>query len=222
MTESIDTLILGGMILTIDPEMSIIKNGAIAVRGSTIVGIGPAEEMRRRFTAEEVVDCSEQVIMPGMVNAHTHVPMTLLRGLNDDLRLDVWLGYLMPLEREFVTPDFVQLGTTLACAEMIRSGVTTFADMYYFEDDIAARTAEIGMRALLGHTVLMFPAPDAKTYIESISKCRQFIENWQGHPLIQPAVPPTPGIPQPPTCSRHVPISPSNMMFRSTPISRRP
>ena len=98
--------------------------------------------------------------MPGLVNAHTHVPMALLRGLADDLRLDVWLmGYMMPVEREFVTPDFVRLGTRLGCAEMIRSGVTCFADMYYFEEAVAEATAGAGLRALCGQTVLRFPTP---------------------------------------------------------------
>jgi 5-methylthioadenosine/S-adenosylhomocysteine deaminase len=116
--------------------------------------------------------------------------MTLLRGLNDDLRLDVWLGYLMPLEREFVTPEFVKLGAQVACAEMIRSGITSFADMYYFEDAIAEETAVIGMRALLGQTILIFPAPDASNYEDGLVLCRRFIEKWNGHPLIQPAVAP--------------------------------
>ena len=101
--------------------------------------------------------------MPGMVNAHTHVPMTLLRGLADDLRLDVWLmGYMMPVEREFVSPEFVRLGTSLACAEFIRSGVTTFCDMYYFEEDVAKATADAGLRAVCAQTVLKFPSPDAE------------------------------------------------------------
>ncbi|MEM8501499.1 MAG: amidohydrolase, partial [Pseudomonadota bacterium] len=126
----------------------------------------------------------------GLVNSHTHLPMTLLRGLNDDLRLDVWLGYLMPLERQFVTPEFVRLGTRLGCAEMIRSGITTFADMYYFEEEIAKETAEIGMRALLGQTVIVFPTPDSETYEDGLQRCREFIEGWNGHPLIQPAISP--------------------------------
>jgi 5-methylthioadenosine/S-adenosylhomocysteine deaminase len=113
-----------------------------------------------------------------------------MRGLNDDLRLDVWLGYLMPVEREFVTPEFVKLGTRVACAEMIRSGVTTFADMFYYEDAIAEMTAEIGMRALLGQTILVFPAPDAETFEDALVLCRHFIKRWEGHPLIHPAVAP--------------------------------
>ena len=116
--------------------------------------------------------------------------MTLMRGLNDDLRLDVWLGYLMPVEREFVTPEFVKLGARVACAEMIRSGVTSFADMFYYEEAIAEQVAEIGMRALLGQTILVFPAPDAETFEDALLLCRRFIEHWNGHPLIQPAVAP--------------------------------
>src|SRR5205085_12119935 len=117
-----------------------------------------------------------------LINAHTHVPMTLLRGLADDLRLDVWLmGYMMPVEREFVNADFVRLGTQLGCAEMIRSGVTCFADMYYFEEAIAEATAEAGMPALCAQTVLRFPTPDATSYEESLARARNFIQQWHGH-----------------------------------------
>jgi 5-methylthioadenosine/S-adenosylhomocysteine deaminase len=165
-------------------------NGAVAVRGDSVVAVGPAEELEAQYEAEEIVQCAGQAIIPGLVNAHTHVPMTLLRGLNDDLRLDVWLGYLMPLERQFVTPDFVRLGTQVACAEMIRSGITTFADMYYFEDEVAEATAAIGMRALCGQTILIFPAPDAESFEDALVLCRRFIERWRGNPLIRPAVSP--------------------------------
>ena len=129
--------------------------------------------------------------MPGLVNAHTHVPMTLLRGLADDLRLDVWLmGYMMPVEREFVSPDFVRLGTQLACAELIRSGVTCFADMYYFEEDVAKATAEAGLRAVCSQTVLKFPTPDAASFEDSLAAARDFIQRWKGHALITPSVAP--------------------------------
>jgi 5-methylthioadenosine/S-adenosylhomocysteine deaminase len=171
-------------------EYDLFAVGAVAVRDDVIVAVGTAEDLAGRFDAAETIDCSNAAIIPGLVNAHTHVPMTLLRGLNDDLRLDVWLGYLMPVEREFVTPEFVRLGTQVACAEMIRSGVTTFADMYYYEETIAETTADIGMRALLGQTVLVFPAPDAETYEDALVRCRRFIEKWNGHVLIQPAVSP--------------------------------
>jgi 5-methylthioadenosine/S-adenosylhomocysteine deaminase len=190
MAEKVDLLLTGGAVITMDAQYNVFTDGALAVRDDNIVAVGTLEELTSQFDADESLDCNGQVIIPGMVNAHTHVPMTLLRGLNDDLRLDVWLGYLMPLEREFVTPDFVELGTQVACAEMIRSGVTAFADMYYFEDRVAKATADIGMRALLGQTILIFPAPDAESYEDALVVCRRFIEKWNGHPLIQPAVSP--------------------------------
>ena len=190
MPNKVDFIIHGGAVVTMNQDFDIIANGAVAVHNDEIVAVGPAAEIMDAYEAGEIVDCTDQVIMPGLVNAHTHIPMTLLRGLNDDLRLDVWLGYMMPIEREFVTPEFVKLGSRIACAEMIRSGITTFADMYYFEDAIAEETAVIGMRALLGQTVLVFPAPDAATYEDALVLCRRFIERWNGHELIQPAVAP--------------------------------
>ncbi|MEM7802703.1 MAG: amidohydrolase family protein [Chloroflexota bacterium] len=190
MSQKVDTVVLSGTIITMNEEMDLIPNGAVAISGMNIVALGEKETILAAYTPEELVDCSDHVLLPGLVNAHTHVPMTLLRGLNDDLRLDVWLGYLMPLEREFVTPDFVKLGATVACAEMVRSGITTFADMYYFESDIAETTAAAGLRALLGQTVLMFPSPDASTYNAALDLCREFIEAWRGHELIVPAVSP--------------------------------
>lgn len=190
MAKEVALMLTGGYVVTVDEGLSIYPDGAVAIDGAKIVAVGPAQTLGDEFAAAETVDCSGQVIMPGLVNAHTHVPMTLLRGLNDDLRLDVWLGYLMPLEREFVNPDFVRLGTQVACAEMIRSGVTAFADMYYYEETVAEATAAIGMRALLGQTILKFPAPDAESFEDALVLCRRFIEKWNGHTLIQPAVSP--------------------------------
>ncbi len=190
MSEQVDILLIGGTVVTMNVRYDVILDGAVAIRGDSLAAVGPAAELSQAYTAVTTIDCHGKVIIPGLVNAHTHIPMTLFRGLHDDLRLDVWLGYLMPLEREFVTPEFVKLGARLACAEMIRSGVTTFADMYFFEESIAEETAVIGMRALLGQTILIFPAPDAATYEDGLIRCRRFIEGWQNHPLIQPAVAP--------------------------------
>jgi 5-methylthioadenosine/S-adenosylhomocysteine deaminase len=171
-----------------DEQFNRYSPGAVALTGDSIVAVGPEKEITAEYGAPQRVDCGGKIVMPGLINAHTHVPMTLLRGLADDRRLDVWLmGYMLPVEREFVRPDFVRLGTGLACAEMIRSGITTFADMYYFEDDVAAATAEAGMRALCGQTVLKFPSPDAASYEDSLAMARDFIARWRGHPLIVPA-----------------------------------
>jgi 5-methylthioadenosine/S-adenosylhomocysteine deaminase len=189
--EQVDTLLLGGTVVTMNQQFDIILDGAVAVRGDKIVAVGSSADIASRYQSDNTVACQGQYILPGLVNAHTHVPMTLLRGLADDLRLDVWLmGYIMPTERQFVTPEFCRLGTGLACAEMIRSGITSFADMYYFEADVAAATAAAGLRGVLGQSVLKFPTPDAETYEFSIKYAAKFIEDWKGHPLITPAVAP--------------------------------
>ncbi len=189
--EKVDVLLTNALVLTMDQALSQYEPGAVAVRGDSIVAVGPQETLQAQYTAAQVIDCGGKTLMPGLINAHTHVPMTLLRGLADDLRLDVWLmGYMMPVEREFVSPEFVRLGTQMACAEMIRSGVTCFADMYYFEEDVAKATAEAGMRALCAESVLKFPSPDADSYEEGLAIARDFIKRWKNHPLIVPSIAP--------------------------------
>ncbi len=189
--KTIDTLLKNAIVLTMDSVYSIYEPGAVAIQGEKIIDVGDEKLLLEKYEANEVIDCSGKVLMPGLVNTHTHVPMSLLRGLADDLRLDVWLmGYMMPVEREFVSPEFVRLGTKLACAELIRSGVTTFNDMYYFEDDVAEAAAEAGMRAVVGETVMKFPTPDASSFEEALQHCQNLINKWKGHPLIVPAIAP--------------------------------
>ena len=186
-----DTILINALILTMDEQFAQFNPGGLAVKGDSILSLGPEASIKSKFTAANEIDCKGKVLMPGLVNAHTHIPMTLLRGLADDLRLDVWLlGYIMPVEREFVSPDFVRLGTQLGCAELIRSGVTCFADMYYFEEDVAKATSEAGLRAVCSQTVLKFPTPDARSFEDSLEYSREFIKNWKGHPLIVPSVAP--------------------------------
>lgn len=187
----VDLLLVNANVLTMDNQLNQYRYGAVAVSGNSILAVGNQADLENEYLPSIKVDCHGKILMPGLVNAHTHVPMTLLRGLADDLRLDVWLmGYMMPVEREFVSPDFVTLGTKLACAEMIRSGVTTFNDMYYFEEDIAKATAEIGMRAVCGQSIIKFPTPDAKYYEESLEMARDYIKRWKGHDLIVPSIAP--------------------------------
>ncbi len=183
-----DVLLTNAFVVTMDERFTLFPSSSVAVTGNAIVAVGDGA---RAFHGVETVDCGGRVVMPGLVNAHTHAPMSLLRGLADDLRLDVWLmGYMMPVEREFVRPDFVALGTRLACAEMIRSGTTCFADMYYFEEAVAEAAAATGMRALCAQTVLKFPTPDAKSYEDALASARAFIARWKGHPLVVPSVAP--------------------------------
>ena len=189
--KKVDLLLVNANVLTMDEQFHQFKSGAVAVTGQCIVAAGSQEELSKEYEAQQTLDCGGKILIPGLINAHTHVPMTLLRGLADDLRLDVWLmGYMMPVEREFVSADFVQLGTKLACAEMIRSGVTTFNDMYYFEEDIAKATAGVGMRAVCGQSVMKYPTPDSQFFEESLEMSRDYIQRWKDHELIVPSIAP--------------------------------
>jgi 5-methylthioadenosine/S-adenosylhomocysteine deaminase len=191
MTKTADFLLTNAIVLSMDEDLNQFEPGAVAISGDSILAIGQEREIVNSVEAQETIDCEGKVVMPGLINAHTHVPMTLLRGLADDLRLDVWLmGYMMPVEREFVSPDFVRLGTLIACVEMIRNGVTCFADMYYFEEQVARATSEAGLRAVCSQTVLKFQTPDAQSYEESLAAARDFIQRWKDHPLIVPSVAP--------------------------------
>ncbi len=201
MTEQADLILTNAILLTMDANLTIREPGGLAVQGDKILAAGDETDILSRFTSDQIVDCQGKVLMPGLINAHTHAAMSLLRGLADDLRLDVWLmGYMMPVERQFVSADFVRLGTQLGCAEMIRSGVTCFADMYYFESEAAQAAADIGVRAVCAQTILKFPSPDARDYEESLDSTRLFLEKWKGHPLIVPAVGPH----SPYTCTQEI------------------
>jgi 5-methylthioadenosine/S-adenosylhomocysteine deaminase len=187
----VDILLLNAHVLTMDEKMTQYTRGAAAVTGDSIVAVGAEDDIKKQYTGHETVDCKGRVLMPGLVDAHTHVPMTLLRGIADDLRLDVWLqGYMWPVERQFASPEFVRLGTSIACAELIRSGVTTFNDMYFYEDDVATATAQAGMRGVCGQSILKFPTPDAASYEDAMEKARDYIKKWKGHPLIVPSIAP--------------------------------
>ncbi len=186
-----DLILKNAIVVTMDDAYNIFEPGALVVEKDSILAVGEESAILDSYEADQVVDCEGKILMPGLINAHTHVPMTLLRGLADDLRLDVWLmGYMMPVEREFVSPEFVRLGTKIACAESIRSGVTTFVDMYYFESEIAEATAEAGLRAICSQSVLKFPSPDATYYEESLTAAENFIHDWKDHPLIIPSIGP--------------------------------
>ena len=191
MTKSCDFLLTNALVLTMDEDYHQYEPGAVAVTEDSITAVGPEDEITATYTAETEIDCQGKVLMPGLINTHTHAAMTLLRGLADDLRLDVWLrGYMMPVEREFVSPDFVQLGTKLACIESIRSGVTCFADMYFFEADVAKTVADFGMRAVCSQSVSKFQSPDATSYEQALEAAYEFIKTWRDHPLVIPSIAP--------------------------------
>ena len=189
--EKADLLVTGGTVLTMDPARRVIPDGAVAVAGGRILAVGPRAEIEHRFTAAQKIDATGHAVLPGLINTHTHAPMTLFRGLADDLRLQEWLEkYIFPAEARNVDADFVRWGTRLAALEMIRGGTTTFADMYYFEDVVAEATKEAGLRGVLGETILDFPAPDNKTVPAALAYTEKFLVRWKNDPLIVPAVAP--------------------------------
>jgi 5-methylthioadenosine/S-adenosylhomocysteine deaminase len=189
--ESVDLIVSGGTIVTMDGSRRILEDGAIAVKGDSIQALGPQAEIESKYSATQKIDARGKLVLPGFINGHTHAPMVLLRGLKDDVTLDVWLkNYIFPAEARNVNEQFVRWGTRLAAAEMIRSGVTTFVDMYYFEDAIAEETKAAGMRGILGESWLDFPVPDNKNEAEAAAYTEKFLQRWQGDSLIHAAVAP--------------------------------
>ncbi len=188
---AVSLVVTGGTVVTMDAARRVIAGGAVAIEGSRIVAVGPAAEIAGAYRGRVVVDASGQVVLPGLVNTHTHAPMVLYRGLADDLALMDWLQqYIFPAEAKTVNPAFVRTGTRLAALEMIQSGTTTYADMYYFEEEIAAVTRAAGLRGVLGQTIIQFPAPDARTPAEGLARTAAFIAKFKDDDLVVPAVAP--------------------------------
>src|SRR5258706_2395327 len=189
--EPADYIYTARYVVTMNAQHRLIDDGAIAIRADKIVAVGKRAEIEKQFQAKQRVDRPTALIMPGLINTHTHAAMTLLRGIADDLRLQDWLEkYIFPAEAKNVTPDFVRWGTRLACAEMLLGGTTTFTDMYYFEDVVAEAAKEAGMRGVLGETIIGFPVADAKTPADSLKLTEQFLIRFAKDPLITPAVAP--------------------------------
>jgi len=189
--QHVDLMITHGIVVSMDRARSIYPDGSVAVRGDSIVAVGARADVESRFKAAQVVDAHGGLVLPGFINGHTHVPMTLFRGLHDDVTLNDWLyKYIFPAEAKNVNEEFVRWGTRLAAAEQIRAGATTFADMYYFEDAVAEETKAAGMRGVLGETFIDFPAPDNKSEAEMLAYAEKFLKRWHGDPLIHAAVAP--------------------------------
>lgn len=187
----VDLLVLGGTVVTMNQEREIIADGGVAVKAGKIVAVGSRAEISGKYGARQTINAAGRIIIPGLINGHTHVPMVLFRGLADDLDLHEWLTkYVFPAEAKNVTEEFVRVGTRLGLAEMIRGGTTTYCDMYYFEDAIAEETAKAGVRGVLGETVIDFPVADNKTNAEAMAYVEKFVKRWQGHELIVAAIAP--------------------------------
>ncbi len=189
--QAVDLIVRGATIVTMDSARRVIEDGAVAISKGRIIAIGRSAKIEAQYSARQTIDASGKVVIPGLINGHTHVPMTLFRGLADDLDLNEWLTkYIFPAEAKNVTEEFVRAGTQLGLAEMIRGGTTSYCDMYYFEDAIADETAKAGVRGVLGETVIDFPVADNKTHEEAMAYTEKYVKKWQGHPLITPAIAP--------------------------------
>jgi len=177
----IDLIVQGDYVVSMDEAGTVFENGAVAVDDGLILAVGPADEITAEFSASQTLDGEGRIVMPGLINGHSHAAMTLLRGVADDLALMDWLNnYIFPAEVQFVDPEFVRIGTELACWEMIRGGTTTFVDMYYFPDTIAEVVDSCGMRAMISATVIDQRSPDAEGASDSIEKGSDFVERWLG------------------------------------------
>lgn len=189
--QTVALIVTGGTVVTMDGGGRVLAPGAVAIDGRDIVALDTPEAIAARFTAADTIDATGHAVMPGLINTHGHAPMVLYRGLADDLALMEWLEqYIFPAEAKTVSPPFVRAGTRLAALEMIQSGTTTYADMYYFEEEIAAATKAAGLRAVLGQTVIQFPVADARTPAEGLARAEAFIKSWANDDLIVPAVAP--------------------------------
>jgi len=187
----VDMIISGGRILLSDDNDSIIKNGSIAIDGDSIAAVGESWDIESKYTGRRKIDASGCLVMPGLINCHTHAAMTCFRGIADDMELMDWLNnYIFPAEAKNVDPELAYWGSLLACAEMIKSGTTTFCDMYIFEDETARAAKEAGMRCLLGEVLFDFPSPNAKTPAEGLDYTRMLIEKWADDPLVNILVEP--------------------------------
>jgi len=187
----VTTIVTGGAVVTVDSERHIYNPGAVAIDGTTIAAVGPASDIAARFKGSQQIDAAGSIVIPGLINTHEHAPMVLYRGLADDLRLQDWLEkYIFPAEAKTVSREMVRIGTRLAALEMIQSGTTAYADMYYFEEEIARVTKAAGMRGVLGQTIIQFPVADAKTPQEALARTETFIKEFVKDDLIVPAVAP--------------------------------
>jgi 5-methylthioadenosine/S-adenosylhomocysteine deaminase len=189
MKNSADLLIRNGTVLTMDPDQKMIANGAVAICGDSIGAVGPGDGFQA-WTCKKTVDAAGGIILPGLINTHTHAAMTLFRGLADDLPLMSWLNdHIFPAEAR-LDPAKVRVGTALACAEMILSGTTCFCDMYLFEDAVAQAASAAGMRAVVGEVLYDFPSPNYGPLEQGFAYTQDLIEKWRDDPLITIAVEP--------------------------------
>ena len=188
---AVSLVITNGIVITVDGSRRILNPGAVAINGADIVAVDTPAAIASRYKAAQTIDATGRVVMPGLINTHTHAAMVMFRGLGNDLNLMDWLQkYIFPAEGKTVSPEFVRVGTRLAALEMIQSGTTTYCDMYYFEEEVARVTKAAGLRGVLGQTVIEFPVPDAKTPADALKRTEAFAKEFANDDLITPSLAP--------------------------------
>ncbi|MFH2043888.1 MAG: amidohydrolase [Pseudomonadota bacterium] len=185
-----DIIIHNGIIVTVNEDFDIIKDGIVFINDGKIVEVSSKPLNNPLLEAKEIIDAAGGIIMPGLVNTHTHLPMTILRGIGDDLLLSEWLNnYIFPLEAKYMNPETVRVASYLGCAEMLLSGTTSCCDGYFFEEEVAQAVLESGMRAVLGHGVIDFAAPGVLDPANNIKTALNFVQKWQNvSSLITPSI----------------------------------
>ena len=189
--EPADWLLSARWVVPMDASRAIIEEGAVAIKGDSILATGTRAELLKRYTPKQTLHRPDAILLPGLINTHTHAAMSLFRGIADDMRLQDWLEkFIFPAEARNVSAGFVRAGTRLAALEMMLGGTTTITDMYYFEEVVAEATKAAGLRGVLGQTIIGFPVPDAKTPADALARTETFLKRFAGDPLIVPAVAP--------------------------------
>lgn len=188
---NVDYIISADYVLPMDEGLTAITDGAVAIKGKNILDVGTSEEIFKKYAPGTVIREDGRVVFPGLINTHTHAAMVYFRGIADDLPLKEWLeNHIWPLENKWLSPEFVSDAIELACLEMLKGGVTTYNDMYFYEDAAGKATKKIGMRAVLGVGLLDFPTKSAQTVDEYFANAESFIKAWKGDNLITPCIAP--------------------------------
>jgi 5-methylthioadenosine/S-adenosylhomocysteine deaminase len=190
--KQVDLIVYGEYVVTMREKDEVIKDGAVAILNNKILAVGKQNEILKSYFSPKQIDGENKILMPGLINGHTHSAMTLFRGIADDLKLMDWLNnYIFPLEGQFVDQDFIRTGTQLACWEMIKGGTTTFVDMYFYPEVISKAVVDCGLRAIIGSPSIDYPSPGFKGWDDSFSSAVNYVTTWQGkHERITPAFAP--------------------------------
>ena len=187
--QNVDLMITNAQILTMDNNRKVYENGVIVVKDNRIVAIG-SNNIALKYEAKKTIDADGDIVMPGMVNLHNHIPMVAFRGLGENGEENRLFKFFFPLEKELLSRDLIRIASRQAAMELALSGVTMVADMYYHEDEVAKSVAQVGIRGVLGETVMQFPVVDAPKPYGGFEYAKKYISEWKGHPLITPAIAP--------------------------------